>query len=127
MTGKSAVDSAQGSYAVVRVSGRQYVMTAGEKVLVDRLDGNPGDEVTASEVLLISSGGETAEDSSDRRLIVGNPLVAGAAVKLRIVSHTKGPKIKIFKKKRRTGYTKRQGHRQAQTEVLVEDLVVAAQ
>lgn len=125
MAAKSAAQTAPGSYAVVRMRGRQYLVTAGEKLCVDKLAGNPGDEVLVSEVLLISSGGDDGE-AAQRRMVIGNPLVSGAAVKMKILAQTKEPKIRIFKKKRRTGYTKRQGHRQAKTEVLVEDLVVSA-
>lgn len=128
MAVKNVGYGAAASYAVMRFGGKQYMVHSGQKLLVDHMPGNPGDQITISEVLLIASGTEEGEKNleTQRRVIVGNPLVSGAAIKLKILGHRKDKKIRIFKKKRRTGYTKRQGHRQDHTEVLVEDLLATA-
>ena len=109
------------AYAVIRTSGRQYKVSAGQKIKVNKVEANPGEQVTIDQVLLLSSGNQT-----DRKLLVGSPLVAGASVTLKVLRHSKDKKVRIFKKKRRTGYTKRQGHRQQVTELQVQSIQVPA-
>jgi large subunit ribosomal protein L21 len=98
-------------YAVIRTGGKQARVAPGESVRLEKLDGAVGDTVELSEVLLVG-------DEGDAR--VGTPLVAGAKVVGTIMAQGRGPKIVVFKMKRRKGYRRKQGHRQAYTEVRVE-------
>ena len=109
-------------FAIVRFGGKQYRVIEGQKLAVDKLPGNVGDEVIMSDVLLL---GQTPQ--ADDSVLVGTPLVPGASVKARILGHQKEKKVRIFKKKRRTGYTKRQGHRQQTTQVCIESIVSPGQ
>ncbi|RIL02379.1 MAG: 50S ribosomal protein L21 [Proteobacteria bacterium] len=100
-------------FAVIRHGGRQFRVSVGDRVVVDRVSGTVGEIVNFDEVLLVSSGDST---------IVGSPLVGGAKVKAKILSNDRAKKVIIFKKKRRTGYTKKQGHRQNITRLVIEDI-----
>ena len=101
-------------YAVVRTGGKQYRISAGQRIRVEKLSGELGDEITLEEVLAIGGNG------SD--IILGSPIISGAKVKAKIVAVDKDPKVTIFKKKRRKGYTKTQGHRQQKVELLIEGI-----
>lgn len=103
----------QGKYAVIKAAGKQYTLAAGDKFNVDRVDGKEGDAITFSEVLMVSDGGNVK---------VGTPLVAGASVKAKLLAHDKNSKLLIYKKRRRKGYTKKQGHRQAISTLVVESI-----
>lgn len=105
------------SYAIIKHAGKQFRVAAGDKLIVDRMDGQKGDTVTLKEVIFIKSGEETA--------VVGAPLVAGASVSAKIISQTRGPKITVFRKRRRKGFKRKQGHRQDQTELRIEAISVA--
>jgi large subunit ribosomal protein L21 len=100
-------------YAVVRTGGKQMKVAPGDAVRVEKLDGGVGDRVELTEVLLIAGDGEPR---------VGQPLVTGAKVVGTITAQGRGPKITIFKMKRRKGYRRKSGHRQAYTEVRVEGI-----
>lgn len=100
-------------FAVVESGGKQYTVVPGEIVSVDLLESELGSSVKLDKVLLLKSGSETK---------VGAPLVAGATVEGTVVGHEKQAKVLIFKKKRRKGYTKKQGHRQRMTEVLIRKI-----
>lgn len=93
-------------YAVVRSGGHQYKVEPGQTVRVDKLEAGVGEPVTLGEVLLVKDG-ETIK--------AGTPTVEGAKVETTVVAHGRGQKIIVFKKKRRTGYQKKQGHRQDYT------------
>lgn len=93
-------------YAVIKTGGKQYKVEPGQVVRVERIAGEVGSEVTLGEVLLVSDG-ETIR--------TGQPLLEGAAVTARIMEQDRANKIRIFKKKRRQGYHKAQGHRQYYT------------
>lgn len=95
-------------YAVIKTGGKQYKVAAGEKIKVELLDAEVGAEVTIDQVLAVGNGGE---------LKVGAPLVAGASVSAKVVSHGKHDKVRIFKLRRRKHYKKSQGHRQNYTEL----------
>jgi large subunit ribosomal protein L21 len=101
-------------YAVVRTGGKQVRVAPGEAVRVEKLPGAVGDPVEFAEVLLVGGEGDTR---------VGRPLVAGARVVATITAQGRGPKITIFKQKRRKNYRRKQGHRQSYTEVRVESIV----
>jgi len=96
-------------YAIVKTGGKQYKVAEGDVIEVEKLAGEPGDALTLSAVLLV--------DGED--LITDAAKLAGAAVTAEVVAHTKGPKIRIHKFKNKTGYHKRQGHRQPLTRVQV--------
>ena len=98
-------------YAVVRTGGKQVRVAPGESVRVEKLDGNVGDQIELSDVLLVG-----AED----RVVVGKPTVAGAKVVGTITDQGRGPKIVVFKMKRRKNYRRKSGHRQAYTEIRVD-------
>jgi large subunit ribosomal protein L21 len=98
-------------YAVIKTGGKQYRVAAGEKIKVEQIAADIGQEVTLSDVLAVGSG-------SDIKL--GTPLVAGATVKAKVLAHGRSEKVRIFKMRRRKHYQKRQGHRQNYTELQIE-------
>jgi len=103
-------------YAIVQCGGHQVKMTPGETVLVDRLDGEKGAEVSFDQVLVVErDGGE---------LMAGAPFVAGARVVAVVDGEARGPKIRVFKKKRRKGMRRTKGHRSTFTRVTVKDIVI---
>jgi large subunit ribosomal protein L21 len=99
-------------YAVVKAGGRQHKVAVGDRFTVNRLAGEAGDTVTLPALLLVD--GDTV--TSDAQTL------AGVTVTGEIVGHGKGPKIRIHKFKNKTGYHKRQGHRQPLTDVVVRDI-----
>ncbi len=101
------------SYAVIRTGGKQYRVTPGELLRVESLAGERGSAITFSDVLLTSAEGAVH---------IGTPLVPGASVTARVVEHGKEKKIIVFKKKRRKGYRRKQGHRQHFTAVQVQSI-----
>ena len=102
------------NYAVIRTSGQQLRVTPGQKITINRLTGDVGSEVLFNDVLAVSSG--------EGQLNIGTPLLSGASVKGKILAHTRGDKILIFKKRRRKGYQKTQGHRQELTSVQIDSI-----
>jgi len=97
------------AYAVIRTGGKQYRVAEGDTLNVELLAGNPGDKVKFDDVLFI--GGETPK--------FGSPLVAGASVEGEIVGPALGPKLVVFKFRRRKRSRKKQGHRQHYTAVKI--------
>jgi large subunit ribosomal protein L21 len=100
-------------YAVVRTGGKQLRVEPGEAVRVEKLEGSVGDSIELGEVLLVG-----AEDGAK----IGTPLVAGAKVVGTITAQGRGPKLTIFKMKRRKGYRRKAGHRQSYTEIRVDKI-----
>jgi len=100
-------------YAVVRTGGKQLRVEPGEAVRVEKLEGSVGDSIELGEVLLVG-----AEDGAK----IGTPLVAGAKVIGTITAQGSGPKLTIFKMKRRKGYRRKAGHRQFYTEIRVDKI-----
>ena len=96
-------------YAIVKTGGKQYRVAEGDVIVVEKLVAAPGDEISLAPVLLVD--GETLVSDASR--------LADVAVTGEVVEHTKGPKIRIHKFKNKTGYHKRQGHRQPLTRVRV--------
>ena len=95
-------------YAVIKTGGKQYKVVAGEKIMVEQIAADVGQEIVIDQVLAIGSGAD---------LTVGSPLVAGASVKATVVAQGKHDKVHIFKMRRRKHYRKSQGHRQTYTEL----------
>jgi large subunit ribosomal protein L21 len=102
-------------YAVIQTGGKQYRVSAGEKLRIERIAGEVGQEITLDRVLLVADGAA---------LKMGAPLVAGARVKARVLAHGRGEKIRVFKLNRRKHYRRTLGHRQNYTEI--EILGIAA-
>jgi large subunit ribosomal protein L21 len=100
-------------YAVVRTGGKQYRVEPGAAFRVEKLAGDVGDSIELDEVLLVG------EDDGAK---IGTPLVAGAKVSGTITAQGRAPKIIVFKMKRRKGYRRKAGHRQAYTEILVDKI-----
>jgi large subunit ribosomal protein L21 len=100
-------------YAIVSIAGQQFKVEKGKKVFVHKLPGEVGEEVSFNKVLLISN---------DEKVNVGAPYLSEAVVVAQIVSQLRGDKVLVFKKKRRKGYQKLNGHRQYFTEILIEDI-----
>ena len=96
-------------YAVIRTGGKQYRVSEGSRLRVEKLPGSPGDTLEFDQVLML--GGE--------QVTLGKPLVDGAKVKAQIVAQGRAKKIIVFKIRRRKGYRRKAGHRQPFTEVRV--------
>ncbi len=103
-------------YAIIQTGGKQYRVAPGDVLRVERLPGQRGDEVNLDQVLLVTSDGGEVK--------VGTPLVANASVKGQILRQGKAKKILVFKKKRRKGYRRRQGHRQLVTALQIQEIIV---
>jgi large subunit ribosomal protein L21 len=96
-------------YAIVKTGGKQYKVAEGDVIEVEKLAGQPGDAVSLAAVLVVDG----------ERLVTDAAQLAKATVSGELLAHTKGPKIRIHKFKNKTGYHKRQGHRQPLTQVKV--------
>jgi large subunit ribosomal protein L21 len=94
--------------AVIKTGGKQYIVQPGDKIKVEKLDGKEGKEISFSEVLLTNK---------NRKVEIGTPLVKGAKVQAKILSHGKGEKLIIFKYKPKKRYKRKIGHRQQFTEI----------
>lgn len=103
-------------YAVIKTGGKQYRVAAGEKLKVEQIPADVGEEVVIDQVLAVGTGSG---------LVLGTPLVAGASVKATVVSQGKHDKVRIFKMRRRKHYQKRQGHRQLFTELHIAEIIGA--
>jgi large subunit ribosomal protein L21 len=101
-------------YAVIRTGGKQYRVTANDTIRIEKLKGSAGDSVEFTDVLMVSNG-----DS----LEYGTPLVSGATVAGEILAQERGPKLVIFKKRRRKHYRRKNGHRQDLTSVRITEIL----
>lgn len=95
-------------YAVVRTGGKQHRVEPGERLKIEKLDGEVGAEVTLDDVLLVAGEGEPK---------IGRPLVGGAKVTAKIVAQGRDDKVRVFKRRKRKGFHKTIGHRQPFTEI----------
>ena len=103
-------------FAIIQSGGRQVKVTPGEVVTVDRVDVEQGQEVTVEQVLLVGKdGGE---------VLVGAPFVSGARVVGTVAGESRGPKIRVFKKKRRKGMRRTKGHRATLTRIAIKDILL---
>jgi large subunit ribosomal protein L21 len=95
-------------YAVIKTGGKQYLVATGEKIKVEKIVAEVGQEITIDQVLAVGEGAE---------MRVGSPLVAGVTVTATVTAQGRLAKVRIFKMRRRKHYQKRQGHRQSFTEI----------
>ena len=95
-------------YAVIATGGKQYRVASGAKLKIEQVAADVGSEIVIDQVLMVADGDNVA---------LGTPLVAGASVTAKVVSHGRGDKVHIFKMRRRKHYRKSQGHRQTFTEL----------
>ena len=102
-------------YAVIKTGGKQYRVSAGEKLKIERIAAEVGQEIVLDQVLLVADGDA---------LKMGAPLIAGARVNAKVLKHGRGEKVRVFKLNRRKHYRRSQGHRQNYTEI--EILGIAA-
>ncbi|WP_019037239.1 50S ribosomal protein L21 [Psychroflexus tropicus] len=103
-------------YAIVEIAGQQFKVAKDQKVFVHRLKEDEGTNVSFDKVLLHADGDNVT---------LGAPAINGASVSAKVVKHLKGDKVIVFKKKRRKGYRKKNGHRQYLTEIQIEDISVS--
>ena len=101
-------------YAIVDIAGQQFKVEKDQKIFVHRLDGEAGSKMFFDKVLLIDNG---------KNIIIGNPLISDALISVKILSHIKGDKVIVFKKKRRKAYQIRKGHRQLFTEIQISEIL----
>lgn len=109
-------------YALVEIQGRQYRVREGTRVTVERMAG-AGDTVELNNVLLVA---HEAEGGGDRVTRIGRPYVAGAKVTATLEDHPRGPKLVIYKYRRRKNYRRKQGHRQALTRLRIDKIEVGS-
>jgi large subunit ribosomal protein L21 len=100
-------------YAIVEIAGQQFKVSKDLKVYVHRLSNEEGSKISFDKVLLLDDNGN---------ITLGAPAIEGASVEAKVLSHLKGDKVIVFKKKRRKGYKKRNGHRQYLTQILIEGI-----
>ena len=103
-------------YAIVEIAGQQFKVVKDQKVFVHRLQTEEGKQIAFDNVLLIGDGGNVT---------VGAPAIDGAQVGAKVLKHLKGDKVIVFKKKRRKGYRKKNGHRQSLTEIVIESIAAS--
>jgi large subunit ribosomal protein L21 len=101
-------------YAIVNIAGQQYKVEKDQKLFVHRLVEKEGESVSFDEVLLIDN---------DKSVVVGEPTIKGAMINGKVISHPRGDKINVFRKKRRKGFKVRTGHRQNLTEIQIEKII----
>ena len=102
-------------YAIVEIAGQQFKVSKDQKVYVHRLASEEGTKVSFDKVLLLDENGTVT---------LGAPAVEGASVEAKVLQHLKGDKVIVFKKKRRKGYKKKNGHRQYFTKIQIESITL---
>jgi large subunit ribosomal protein L21 len=100
-------------YAIVDIAGQQFKVEKDRKIFVHRLKAEEGATINFDKVLLVDNDGS---------IKIGAPYVDGASVKATVLTHLKGDKVIVFKKKRRKGYSKKNGHRQCLTQIKIEEI-----
>jgi large subunit ribosomal protein L21 len=100
-------------YAIIKTGGKQHRVSQGDEITVEKITGNKGDSLVFDEVLMVANEGEFK---------IGAPILEGAKVVSEILEQTKGPKIVVFRMKRRKGYHKKTGHRQPLTRVKIKEI-----
>ncbi len=100
-------------YAIVEIGGQQFKIQKDQMLFVNLLENEAGSELAFDRVLLVADG---------EKIQVGAPVVEGALVKAKVIEHVKADKVLVFKKKRRKGYQKMNGHRQPMTRIQIEEI-----
>lgn len=100
-------------YAIIKTGGAQFRVEPGMKVLVPSIDGEAGSTCTFDDVLLVAK---------DDKVVVGHPYIEGIRVTAKILEQTRGPKVTVYKRKRRKGYERKTGHRQNLTWIEIEKI-----
>ena len=100
-------------YAIVSIGGQQMKVEKDRKIFVNRLNAEEGDSVDFDQVLMVDNDGDVK---------IGAPILEGAKVTAKVLSHMKGDKVIVFKKKRRKGYRKKNGHRQYLSQIQIENI-----
>lgn len=100
-------------FAIVEIAGKQYKVENDQELFVNKLQNESGDSLTFDKVLLVDNDGKSK---------IGKPAVKGASVSAKVLEHVKSDKVIVFKKKRRKGYAKRNGHRQDYTKIQIESI-----
>ena len=103
-------------YAIVEIAGQQFKVAKDQKVFVHRLDAEEGSKVNFDNVLLLAD---------DKNITIGAPAINGASVEAKVLKHLQGDKVIVFKKKRRKGYRKKNGHRQQLTEIQINTIAAS--
>ena len=101
--------------AIVTIAGQQFKVSKGQEIFVHQLEAAAGDSLSFDQVLMAIGDGST---------VVGTPVISGAEVRATVISHLKGDKVIVFKKKRRKGYRKKNGHRQSFTKIKIDSITV---
>jgi large subunit ribosomal protein L21 len=101
-------------YAIVEIAGKQFKVTKDQYIYTPKINSEEGSSITFDQILLLDQDGN---------ITIGEPTVAGATISGKVLAHVKGDKVLVFKKKRRKGYKKLQGHRQDYTKILIEDIL----
>ncbi|MEA1938019.1 MAG: 50S ribosomal protein L21 [Pseudomonadota bacterium] len=104
-------------FAVIKTGGKQYKVASGDIIRVEKIKAEAGESVTLDQVLMIGDG---------KSVTIGTPLVADANVTAKVVAQARGPKIIVFKKKRRKNYRRKNGHRQDLTILKIADIKASA-
>ena len=103
-------------FAILKTGGKQYKVAKEEKLLIEKIDGNIGDEVVFNDIIMINDNGKTE---------IGSPLVKDAAVVAEVIKQTRGPKITIIYKRRRKNSRRKQGHKQDLTLVKIKNIAAS--
>ncbi len=109
------IDEVKIMYAIVRTGGKQYQVSKGDKLRIEKIDGSIGESVELSDVLMLVD---------DENIKVGTPVVENARVEATIEEQGKAKKVIVFKKKRRKGYRLKNGHRQSYTAISINEIIV---
>lgn len=99
-------------YAIIATGGKQYKVSEGDVIKVEKLDAKVGESFTFDQVLIVNDG----------EMKIGNPTVSGAAVEASVVSEGRDKKVIVYRYKRKSGYHKKNGHRQSYTEVKIDKI-----
>ncbi len=100
-------------FAIVTIAGQQFKVEEGQELFVHQLDASEGDQVSFDQVLLLDNNG---------KVTIGTPTVSKASVNATVLCHAKGDKVLVFKKKRRKGYRRKNGHRQCFTQLKIDNI-----
>lgn len=103
-------------FAVIRTGGKQYKVASGDVIRVEKIEAEDGATLTLDDVLMVADGGATT---------IGTPVVAGASVTAEVIAQDRGPKLIVFKKKRRQNYRRKNGHRQDITVLRITGITAA--